>query len=339
VLQPWTVHAGRASMPRVTIGLPVFNGEQFLEQTLRSLLAQDYPDFELIVSDNGSTDGTEAICREYARVDRRMRYERHAANRGAAWNYNRVLALASGKYFKWAACDDLCEPAFLSRCVEVLERERDVVLAYPWTRVIDEAGTLLWEDPYNLDMTERRPHQRLLRLVRNLGGMLDPVFGVTRTDVLRKTRGHGKFLSADYVILAELAMLGRFRAVPEILLSRRVHAKNSRTADTTKDEAAEWFEPGSQRRMYFEYWTVFIEHLRGMAHVPIRPYEKVQCAATFIPTWLWIWRQPLWAELKAPLHLLSAPRRKGKPNHTRAEQGPSLPPEQRLPASAAGTES
>jgi glycosyltransferase involved in cell wall biosynthesis len=108
--------------PKVTIGVPVYNGEKYLAAALDTLLAQSFEDFELIISDNASTDCTEEIARAYAARDGRVRYERSGANRGCAWNHNRVFALARGRYFRWAAHDDLCAPTLLARTVELLRR-------------------------------------------------------------------------------------------------------------------------------------------------------------------------------------------------------------------------
>ena len=115
-----------AKPPRVSIGLPVYNGERWLAEALDSLLAQTYSDFELIISDNGSTDDTQAICEEYAARDRRIRYIRQEINRGLAWNWNCVFEESAGDYFKWAACDDLYHPTFLERCVQILDQYPDV---------------------------------------------------------------------------------------------------------------------------------------------------------------------------------------------------------------------
>src|SRR5947199_9425659 len=82
------------------------------------------------ISDNGSTDGTETICRDYAAKDRRVRYYRGNRNRGSVWNFNRVFRLAQAEYFKWAACDDICVPEYVGGCVEVLDSARSIVLIY-----------------------------------------------------------------------------------------------------------------------------------------------------------------------------------------------------------------
>ena len=116
--------------PKVSIGLPVYNGEPFLSETIDAILAQTFKDFELIICDNASTDDTERICRRYAARDKRISYYRQHHNIGAAGNFNRVFNLSSGEYFKWAAHDDLIAPEYLARCVEILERDRSVVLCH-----------------------------------------------------------------------------------------------------------------------------------------------------------------------------------------------------------------
>src|SRR6267154_5510945 len=131
------------STPLLSIGLFVYNGERFLEEVLQSILSQTFTDFELIISDNASTDRTGEIAEAYAKRDDRIRYYRSEKNMGAGWNIRRVYELASGKYFKQAAVDDLLEPDFLRRCVEILESDPDCVVAYAGTKEVDENGTFI----------------------------------------------------------------------------------------------------------------------------------------------------------------------------------------------------
>src|SRR5438874_8869169 len=131
------------STPLLSVGLFVYNGERFLEETLHSILNQTFTDFELIISDNASTDRTGEIAEAYAEHDDRIRYYRSEKNMGAGWNVRRVYELATGKYFKQAAADDLVEPDFLRRCVEILESDPDYVVAYPTTKEVDENGTFI----------------------------------------------------------------------------------------------------------------------------------------------------------------------------------------------------
>jgi len=178
-------------MPRVSIGLPVYNGDQFLDEAMRSLLAQTYRDFEIIISDNGSTDRTEEICRRYAAQDNRIRYYREPSNQGASWNYNRVVHLATGEYFKWAAHDDLVTPDYLEKCIAVLDRDPGVVLCCTDDQDIDEQGRYVDAKRHShIPSAERgnstRVSLRFRRLIRD-DYDCEQVFGLYRLDVLRKT--------------------------------------------------------------------------------------------------------------------------------------------------------
>ena len=117
-----------ASTPRLSIGLPVFNGADYLEEALRSILAQTFTDFELVISDNASTDGTEDICRAYAMKDRRVKYHRNPKNIGATQNWYRVFDLSCGEYFASAAHDDLYAADYMEKCISVLDRDPSIIV-------------------------------------------------------------------------------------------------------------------------------------------------------------------------------------------------------------------
>src|SRR5436190_18601788 len=134
-------HQRGVMKPLVSIGLPVYNGEALLGAAIESLLSQDYRNLELIISDNCSADCTQDICREYVRQDSRVRYVRQAANNGAAANFNCLVQMARGKYFKWASHDDVCAPRFLSACVGVLESDSSIVLSFTRVTCIDQHGS------------------------------------------------------------------------------------------------------------------------------------------------------------------------------------------------------
>lgn len=214
-----------SSQPRVTIGLPVRNGERFLERQIDSLLAQDLEDFELVISDNASSDATEQICRRYAVQDERVRYHRTEVDRGLAWNWNRTFELATTPYFKWAAHDDEHEPTFLSRCVEVLDADPSVVCCHTASVDIDEDGVVLAHYPARTLPASPSPHIRF-------GDVLRPypcfqIYGVIRREALAQTRLHRPVPEIDHVLIAELALLGRLVEVDEALFRRREHAARS----------------------------------------------------------------------------------------------------------------
>jgi glycosyltransferase involved in cell wall biosynthesis len=276
----------RANVPTVSIGLPVYNGARFLATSLDSLLAQTCEDFELVISDNASSDGTEEICREYAARDARIRYLRRETNRGAAWNFNSLVAKTDGPYFKWATHDDAHAPTCVERCLETLREGGDrVSLVYPRTRIIDENGEFVRDYRDGLDLRERTPHERLRSLVRNLV-LGNPMFGLARRSTLERTRLNGSFPSSDYVLLAELALLGEIWEVPEALFFRRDHPDTSRRAHATASELAEWFEPGGDSRRVREFTRLFVEHFRSIHSLPLGRRERLRCDAVFANAWL-----------------------------------------------------
>lgn len=204
--------------PTVSIGLPVYNGATYLPAALDSLLAQDFTDFELIVADNASTDGSTEICAEYARRDSRIRFVGNSSNMGAAANFNRTFKLASGRYFMWAADDDLWDPSFVRRCVDALEAAPKAVLACTSLRFIDEAGATIDVDYGvfdNPDLSSRSVARRVRGLLSR-GGWYQ-AYGMIRADALRRTRLFENVYGPDVVLVMELALQGPFVKVPEIL--------------------------------------------------------------------------------------------------------------------------
>jgi glycosyltransferase involved in cell wall biosynthesis len=210
--------------PRVSISLPVFNGENYLRAAIDSILAQTYRDFELIISDNASTDATQEICRNYVEKDQRVRYIRNAQNIGASANYNNAFRLsAAGEYFKWAAHDDLLTPTYLEMCVAALDREPDAVLAQPIVGVIDSNGTILRISDNDLELAGAgRPSDRFAAFAK-LPRTCWESFGLIRRDALARTALIGPYSFSDITLIAELALLGRFVLVPEVLFLNRDH--------------------------------------------------------------------------------------------------------------------
>ena len=229
-------------MKKVAIGLPVYNGDNYLAAAIESILAQSYGDFDFLISDNASTDGTEEICQAYAKRDPRIRYVRQAQNVGAAANYNLLVPMTDSPYFKWAAHDDLLAPGFLAACVDVLDRNPTVVLASPASMLIDEFGKAL---PYAAEfggmidrsgvcwpvMPERNdglmakdPAMRFAAVMLNMF-MCVEIFGLMRRSMLLRTPLQGPFCGANKVVLARMSLLGPFWLGQETLFFRRCHAQ------------------------------------------------------------------------------------------------------------------
>lgn len=277
------------SNPKLSIGLPVYNGAKYLSDALDSLLCQEFNDFELIISDNGSNDDTEDICRNYAKLDERVRYYRSGRNRGAAWNYNQVVQLSHGKYFKWATHDDICLQGFLSESINILDyNSTNVVLVYTKSIFIDEEGNILRDDPDILETKNIHPYRRLAHILHNVN-MANAIFGVIRSDALRKTRLIDTFIASDYVLLAELAMLGEFWEVNKSLYLRRLHGCASRYANLSNKQVASWFDPNQKLKAgIFHYLLprtavrtrLVFEWLRSASRIPMSPSERIMCIMT-----------------------------------------------------------
>ena len=161
------------AIPRLSIGLPVYNGEEYLAQSIEALLGQSYEDFELIISDNASTDSTADICRRYGRQDSRIRYIRQARNIGLSPNHNFVLQQSRGEFFKWAAADDLYGRDLLKRCVDALDEHPGVVLAHAWEVAIDGAGNVTQAMDYPLATDSPRAPDRFRSILFGSSGLFE----------------------------------------------------------------------------------------------------------------------------------------------------------------------
>jgi glycosyltransferase involved in cell wall biosynthesis len=262
-------------VPRLSVGLPVYNGERYLAETLDSLLDQSFTDFELIISDNASTDGTEEICRRYAAKDPRIRYARQPHNIGANPNHNFVVREARGEYFKWAAHDDLYGRDLLVRCVATLDEHPDVVLSHVDKAIIDEAGTVVQKFDYTLATESTDVRERFRSLVVADGA--DDEYGVMRTHVLRSIRPKDSYHHASRPFMVEIAFRGRFHQVRELLYFRRDHPDRG-DRNPTIPALCTNLDPcragQSTARLLAEYAWRFFE---AIARAPVSPGEKWAC--------------------------------------------------------------
>jgi glycosyltransferase involved in cell wall biosynthesis len=293
-----------STIPRVSIGLPVYNGEEFLEQALDSILLQSYPDFELIICDNGSTDQTSAICSKYTARDSRIRYYRNIENVGVDRNFNRTFELSKGDYFRWAAADDVCSPELLGRCVDTLDGDHGVVLCYPKSRYIDEYGNVTrdYDDGLHLDMAT--PSARLERYMREVD-MCNAIFGLIRSDVLRKTGLCGTYSDSDLVLLGELSLYGRFFEIPETLFFRRIHSGIAVRKYPTAQERMVMSEPALAGRLTFPHWKVILGFARGIHRARLPLVEMLLCYSRIF-IWLRSRRRDLIFDLRFALrHLMT----------------------------------
>jgi len=284
------------TLPKVSIGVPVYNGERFLRVALDSLLGQTFEDFELIISDNASTDATESICREYADRDTRVRYYRNSVNQGAAWNFNRVAELGRSEYFKWAMADDACEPEFVARCVAALDDDPTVVLSCSKTLFIDENGVPLETLDPGWNLESAAPFERL-RAAIYAGGHwanADALQGVVRRSAWKRTRLMPRYQGGDKRPLAELSLIGRFHEIPEYMLLRRVHGASSGSNNPefakNRTESTDWmveFFKASRFQILLPTWNLLADHIRIVAGSGLPLSHKIKLIGAVLKVGKW----------------------------------------------------
>lgn len=290
----------RKNPPLVSVALPVYNGERYLDDAITSILSQSLEDLELIITDNASTDGTRALCLAHAERDDRVRYERWAHNVGAAENFNRAFRLARGRYVKWAADDDVCGADYLRRCVDLLESDPEVVWSHSRMRFVDEQGGLHLSrahgrapmsyvvpgDPADgatkppLDGPTRasgRPSERLRAVVlETVGDGNWDVFGVVRAEAARRTGLQRPYYGADKVFVGELALAGRYAEVPEALFTGRLHGAASGALGTATEQQ-EWIAPRARRILSLTRLRLVGAYLAAIAAADLDLAERAAC--------------------------------------------------------------
>jgi glycosyltransferase involved in cell wall biosynthesis len=204
------------SRPQVSIGMPAYNAEKFIRLALDSLVVQTFTDFELVISDNASTDKTEGICREYAARDPRIRYVRQAENLGPMANFNWLLAEARGEYFMWAATDDFWEPAFLERCTHVLNSQPTIdLVCSPHRGYNHVTGERL--EPAEV-LSSRLDNKRNNLIVRFLNQVPILIYGLFRRKFLADVIGGvGDFDFSDVFLTYQAAVRGKIWVVEDSL--------------------------------------------------------------------------------------------------------------------------
>lgn len=287
------------NQPLVSIGMPVYNGEKFIRAAIDSILSQTYSNFELIISDNNSTDGTAKICREYAARDERIYVHQNSHNEGAARNFNKVFNLSKGTYFKWAAHDDLIAPDLIEKCLIVLEQNPDFVLCHSQVRIIDEQGNFVRSYNTKLQTDSLNPVKRCYELL--FPHLNYQIYGVIRSSVLRQTRLYENYGYGEGVLTLELGLLGPFYEISEYLLFARKHPQQSMGLFYTTDSdflffcerrtykesmhafpdfyalKNQWFEPGTDSTICFPHWEIFLGLLSAIRRSKLNFLQQLAC--------------------------------------------------------------
>jgi len=261
--------------PRVTLGLPVYNGEQHLTHALEAILAQTHHDFSLIILDNASTDRTQEICLAYAAKDKRIRYDHNAVNLGAAQNFNRVFALSSSEYFMWASHDDIMQPTLLAKCVAMLDQDPTLVLCHCLVNIIDQQGQVMmaYDDALTLhNVGSAHPSQRFKDLIMIPHYCFDS-YGLIRASALTMRPIFEGHVGSDRNFLAELGLLGKFQHIPEVLFLNRDHTR--RHWPLWKWVAQ--FDTARTQQIPYPRWSLLGGYLKSVQHVPLSHRERLRC--------------------------------------------------------------
>ena len=279
-----------AEAPLVSVGVPVFNGEAFLEDAIRSALAQTLGDLELILCDNASNDRTAEICSDHAARDPRVRYFRNPRNLGAAANYNLAFSHARGRYFKWLAHDDRMLPSFLAKTFRVLEDRPDAVLCNTVISYIDSGGAQLGLYDTKLSGADSySPSTRFAWMVLRSHTCAD-FFGLIRREALCDSLLHGTFHGADRALLAQLALRGRMVQLPAPLLAVREHPNRYTRAQRRSADRAAWHDGTSDgRQVSFPTWRLYGEYLKMVRREALTPEERSRCFAVLARWWGYNW--------------------------------------------------
>ena len=266
--------------PVVSVGLPVYNGVDRVDEAIHSVINQTLEDIELIVSDNASTDGTQEVCKEIARADERVKYFRNEENLGAAANFNRVFELSRSPFFKWLGHDDVLAPNALETALAVMQSRPDVSIVHWLERMTDETGNLLREykpeQAFLIDGSTAGKRFRQMLLWRSNGFAGDPFFGLIRREALESTRLQGRGMNPNYLLMQELSLTGKFVTIPEVLAVRVYN-----DVRTTAHGMIRWLDPAGNIR--FPHFRKAKEYFRvGLTFGEMGVTDRVLTAATLL---------------------------------------------------------
>lgn len=272
---------------KVVIGLPVYNGQKYLGAAIESHLSQSFGDFDLVISDNGSTDATPDICAGYASKDARIKFLRSPENRGILWNHRRVFEAVDSpnQYFRWAGADDIMEPGLLQAMVEVLNLRPEVEAVVPDTKNIDEHGQVIGSMARTLDLQSTDVFERAHDvLVANYQHVI--AYGLLRASTLRLMRTGPNYIGWDPIFVWELALRGQMVQLAGPVLLRRFHAGSISRVKTAK-EMRKWVEPTSKAGMGLPHWTWAYERARALMACPLSAHDRFRIGALLARATLW----------------------------------------------------
>jgi len=268
-----------ANHPKVIVGLLVYNGENYLAETVESILSQTFEDFRLLIADNASTDRTEQICREYVNQDSRVVYHRHAENIGASGNHNFLFQPGESPYFKWASHDDPLGPNYLRQCVELLDQNPAFGVAHTRSYRIDGDGKIFGTLDHEVRLNSLRPSQRFWRLL--WAGYLPEVHGVMRSDLIKKTKLYQGFAGDDRSFLAEMLLQTDVGYVEDYQFFRRDHA--SCFCNITDEQQRQYFYNPKRKASSKQIGLIKLKgYLSAIQRYPMPLSEKIACLKSLL---------------------------------------------------------
>jgi glycosyltransferase involved in cell wall biosynthesis len=275
--------------PRVSIGLAVFNGENFIGEAIASVLAQTCSDFELIIQDNASTDRTPQICAAFAARDARIRYIRNPSNLGLAPNYNLVFRNSRGRYFKWLAHDDYLEPTYLAATTRILDERPEVVLCNTLVRYVRADGsTIALYDSGLTNADVESSARRFAAMVLPSHSCVD-IFGLIRRDAMKDSLLHGSYHSADRAFLAQTALRGRLVQVKEPLSVMREHDARYTRQNVTPAEILRWHDASARSSIALPTWRMYADYVKIVQREPLPLRERLRCYGVLGQWWARNW--------------------------------------------------
>lgn len=278
-----------SSAPKVSIGMPVYNGERYIGIAIESILEQTEKDIELIISDNASTDATESICRRFVNQDSRVKYFRNTDNIGAHPNYNITYDASCGEFFKWAAHDDVLDRNYIERCLEKLEANPEAVVCQSFLKYIDEDDSEIGTyDSRLVGSASSDPAERFAGLIL-LPHPAYEIMGLYRRSALQGSMLLQSFHGADRALLAELSLRGPFVQVVEPLLLVRDHKHRYTQSNTRPKDRAAWHDTRLTGklslpawRLYGEYWKMVRRNLKSRK-------QRSRCYLKLLKWWFVNW--------------------------------------------------
>ncbi len=267
--------------PKVSIGLPVYNGEKYIEKSIESILEQTFTDFELIITDNASTDRSPDICNAYAEKDKRIRFYHNEKNIGGTNNHNLTFELAKGEYFRWAAHDDFCASTLLEECTQVLDNDQEIILVHPAVVEIDEFD----EEKQIITRsngTDKDPYKRFTSIASS-NDFMEESYGLMRTNVLMNVQLPHNYTGSDRTFLSRLSLYGRFGFINKPLFYKRLHPGNEYKDWRTR---MAWFDEAYKGKIVFPFWMQFFDYLRSIKGSRVSTGTKIRSYAYMLGPWL-----------------------------------------------------